>query len=312
MKKFFITVLTSIVAFSFLVGIQNSKKSNVLINEEGQSIRLSMPLVTDDPLATNYGATPKEERGIDVRKWLSPSVKINVAGASGSGTIVYFDPTTKYAYVQSCGHLWDGAMSAKEGKSRKLTCKVVLWYKNNEKLPKSQIYPAEVLYYYNASGHDISLLRFKPDFEPNYFSIAPVDYQIKEGTILHSVGCDGGEEVAHYSVEVVYYRKVDGTYYQDLVTIRNSPRPGRSGGGLMSNEYYVGICWGTSAYDGGGNGYFTPLPTIREFNEREGYGWLNDVGNMARQLPIIDRNSPQKNYPKDYIPMPNAVIYYKE
>jgi len=54
-----------------------------------------------------------------------------------------------------------------------------------------------------------------------------------------------------------------------------------------------------------GNGLFTPLKTIREYNAKNGYGWLNDVGiNIARRIPIVDRNNPQGIYPKDYIPLP--------
>jgi hypothetical protein len=93
--------------------------------------------------------------------------------------------------------------------------------------------------------------------------------------------------------------------WQDLVTTENSPRPGRSGGGLMTENFYVGICWGTSSYSGDGNGFFTPLSTIRQYNKQNGYGWLNEVNiSWARMIPIKDRNNPQGEYPKDYIPLP--------
>jgi hypothetical protein len=118
------------------------------------------------------------------------------------------------------------------------------------------------------------------------------------------VGCDSGSEVAHYGVRYVGFRDV-GSGWKDLVTTENSPRPGRSGGGLMSENYYVGICWGTSRYDGNGNGYFTPLSTIRDYNKRNGFGWLNEVGlSLARLIPIVDRNNPQGEYSADYIPLP--------
>ena len=91
----------------------------------------------------------------------------------------------------------------------------------------------------------------------------------------------------------------------NVITTENSPRPGRSGGGLMSEDYYVGICWGTTDLSGSGNGLFTPLKVVRELNEKNGYGWLNDVSiSLARKLPIVDRNNPQGQYPPDYIPLP--------
>lgn len=265
----------------------------------------NMPLVQDDPFAAMaYGMTPREQREAEFRRWLCLGLKIQVQGASGSGTIIYFNAEDGYAYVQSCGHLWDGNMTAAEGEQRKVTCKVVTWYHNSTKLDALRDYPAEVLYYSNSRGRDISLLRFKPDWIPEFLPIAPEDFEFKKDMRLHSVGCDGGREVAHYDVRYIGMRDV-GSGWLDVVTTENSPRPGRSGGGLSSEDHYVGICWGTTDYDGSGNGMFTPLSTIRQYNKQNGYGWLNDVGqNLAQMIPIVDRNNPQKKYPPGYIPLP--------
>ena len=264
-----------------------------------------MPLVDDGlfALLANGGA-PVEQRGLEYRKWLAPGLKISVRDGSGSGTIVYYDHKTGWAWVQSCGHLWSGNMSATDGKRRKVTCTVTTWYHNLNKLDSPREYPAEVLYYNNQSGEDISLLRFRPDWEPEFFPIAQDDYHFANNVRLHSVGCDGGREVAHYDVRYIGMRETD------IVTTENSPRPGRSGGGLTSDDgYFVGVCWGTSDYSGSGNGFFTSLGVIREFNEKNGFGWLNDVGrSLAREIPIIDRNNPQREYPKDYIPLPGNRI----
>ena len=262
-----------------------------------------MPLVDNDPFATAaYGGYPIEQRGIEYRKWLSAGLKIIVPDGSGSGTIVYFDPESGWAYVQSCGHLWSGNMTAEQGLSRNVKCQVKTWYHNLNKLIEPRIYPAEVIYYSNISGKDCSLLRFKPDWKPDYFPIGSNDFSYHKGMEFHSIGCDGGREVAHYDVEYV------GMMNGSIVTTRNSPRPGRSGGGLISkNNYYVGICWGTSNYNGNANGYFTTLSALRKCNEENGYGWLNNVNlNLARMIPIIDKNSPQRVYPWDYIPMPRS------
>lgn len=265
----------------------------------------NMPLVEDDPFAAAaHGGAPIEKRDAQYRDWLCAGLKIRVSGSSGSGTIVYYDPETGYAYVQSCGHLWSGNMNAEEGKRRKVTAKVITWYHNEKKLDRERDYPAEVLYYSNSRGRDISLLRFKPDWVPNYFPIAPEDFEFKKDMRLNSVGCDGGREVAHYDVRFIGMRNV-GDGWTDLVTTENSPRPGRSGGGLMTDNLYVGICWGTSSYSGDGNGFFTPLKTVREYNKRNGFGWLNEVNvSWARMIPIKDRNNPQGEYPKNYIPLP--------
>lgn len=283
--------------------------------------QIDMPIVTDHPLsylASNMA--PVEQRDITVRKWLAVSLKISVEGGSGSGTIVYFDPKDGYAYMQSCGHLWShGEMTAEQGKTRKLRCKVTTWYKNMVKLDSPQSYDAEVIYYSYERGRDVSLLRFKPDWVPEFFPIAPEDIPLPKGMRLHSCGADGGREVAHYDVKVVGEEPASMAFFQggrflyaksaymDLITTENSPRPGRSGGGLMTDEYYVGICWGTSDKSGNGIGLFTPLSTLRAFNEKNGYGWLNKIqASPARTIPIVDRNGQQRTYPKDYIPLPNG------
>jgi hypothetical protein len=263
---------------------------------------IEMPIVTDDPFAhLACGGEPKEQRDEQFRKWLCVSLKIQVSNASGSGTIVYHNLDDGYAYVQSCGHLWNGNMTAEEGKRKQIKCKVITWYHNMTKLGEPKEYPAEVLYYSNTRGADCSLLKFKPDWEPAFIPVAPTNYEFKEGSRLHSCGCDGGRECAHYDVRVLGMRGAD------LCTTENSPRPGRSGGGLMTDDMYVGICWGTTERSGNGNGFFTPLKVLREYNEKNGYGWLNEVNvvSLARQIPIIDRNNQQGTYPKDYIPLPN-------
>jgi hypothetical protein len=280
-------------AFVFLVSLNNQTEQ--------------MPLIKDDPyFNATYGETPIEQRGAGVRKWLATGLKISVSGASGSGTIVYYDELSKYAYVQSCGHLWNGSMTAQEGIERKVNCKVITWYHNDQKLPSPKTYTAEVLYYNNGEGEDCSLLRFKPDWTPDYFPIAPEDFIIQPNTKFHSVGCDSGGEVAHYDVTSVGLRKIGPNQSLDLVTTQNSPRPGRSGGGLMTDEFYIAICWGTSDYEGRQNGFFTPHQVFRAYNKKNGYEWLNQIGtSLARQIPIIDRNNPQGKYPKNYVPLPN-------
>jgi hypothetical protein len=259
----------------------------------------NMPLVRDSAYEAVYNAEPIEQRDSQFQRWLAVGMKISVKGASGSGTIVYFDDSTNYAYVQSCGHLWTGKMTAEEGKKKQLKCKVTTWYWNDLKLTEPRTYDAEVLYYNNVRGQDVSLVRFRPDWRPDYIPIAPQDFQFTSGMRLHSVGCDLGKEVAHYDVQFIQIK--DG----DIVTTENSPRPGRSGGGLMTDNMYVGICWGTSSYSGDGVGFFTPLKTLRDHNKQNGFEWLNDAGySLARQIPIKDHDNPSRRFPPDYVPLP--------
>jgi hypothetical protein len=263
----------------------------------------NMPLVPPVPLTGDndlYGM-PIEERGEEYKKFLSPSLKIMVSGASGSGTIIYYDKKENLAYVATCGHLWNpGVLNYEQAKIKKLKCKVLTWFHNDKKLDETKTYEASVLFYSYVEGCDTALIKFTPDWIPDYFPIAPKDYPYIKGSMAHSMGCDGGNEVAHYKVEIVGIRNRG-----DLVTIQNSPRPGRSGGGLVDdNFFYIGTCWGTTAFDGGGQGFFTSLPVIHDFWSKNSFDWLLKI--KKQKIIVLDRNTNKKEIIEgDYILMPS-------
>lgn len=297
-----IVFFTSLAICDFVICFQNCDP--IIMRSSPLGIA-PMPLVRDsDPLtASERHFAPIEQRGAEFRRYLSPSLKVHASGASGSGTIVYFDESTGWAYVASCGHLWRSSRSAKDLEKRPVSAKVVTWYKNNQRLSSPQEYSAEVLFWSNKRGFDSSLLRFRPDWAPDYFPIAPKNYKMNAGLRLHSLGCDGGREVAHYDVEFVEYRGVD------LITRRNSPRPGRSGGGLLSTDgWYVATCWGTSSFDGSGIGYFTPLSAIYSVYSQNGFEWLLEIGqsSIAQRIPIRDWKYPNRDFDRDYVPVPGT------
>tara|TARA_Y100000034_G_scaffold133308_1_gene198423 strand:+ start:2432 stop:3517 length:1086 start_codon:yes stop_codon:yes gene_type:complete len=299
MQKWMMYLVLPVVAF-ISVGVASGLNQQAII---GSSPIDNMPLVEprsdDKPHQTSFA--PQEDRGPEYRRFLAPSLKIRAGGSSGSGTICFYDEIKNEAWVISCGHLWSGNKSAS---SPPRDAKVVTWYHNDQKLSEPKTYPAKVIFYSNKRGWDISLLKFQPDWTPEYFPIAPLNYPIKIGMRAHSVGCDGAREVARYDVEVIDL----GGNGDDLRTRRNSPRPGRSGGGLLTEDgYFIGICWGTTAFDGSGTGLFTALGSIHNVYKREGYGWLLDVppsGGMARRIPIRDMEGPQRQYDRKYIPLP--------
>lgn len=263
----------------------------------------NMPLVPVVPLTGDndlYG-TPTEERGEEYKKFLSPSLKVMINGGSGSGTIIYYDKKDNIAYVATCGHLWSpGVSSYDQTKIKKLKCKVATWYHNDKKLDTPKTYEASVLFYSYVDGCDTALIRFSPDWVPDYFPIAPKDYPYVKGRKAHSMGCDGGSEVAHYVVEIVGLRNKG-----DLVTIQNSPRPGRSGGGLVDDDcFYIGTCWGTTAFDGSGQGFFTSLPVIHDFWNKNGFDWLLKI--KKQKIIILNRNTNKKELlDSNYILMPS-------
>jgi hypothetical protein len=261
----------------------------------------NMPIMKELP-RDYHGSSPHEQRDAKFRVFLSASVKIQVGNGSGSGTIIYYDEKNNLAYVASCGHLWNkGSMSEEQAKAKNVRCEIVTWYKNQVKLEKPESFEAKMLFYSYTDDIDTSLLVFSPDWKPTYFPIAPVDYEYKFGSIAHSCGCDGGKEVAHYEVKLL---ELNG----DLVTIENSPRPGRSGGGLLDEEMYIGTCWGTEYIDGSGMGFFTPIKDIHHFwGKQKSYNFLlnkkpNNI--KGKLIPIFDRKSNKRSYDQNYILVP--------
>lgn len=258
---------------------------------------IPMPSYRDqDPITSgqNWGQ-PVAQRGAEYRKYLAASVMIHAGDGGGSGTIIYYDNATGEAYIASCGHLWEGNASAKELANNPPTCRIFVYYHNDTKLSQVQEFQGTVLYYCNDYGYDSSLIKFKPDWEPEFFPIAPLGYNLPVGSHQHSTGCDRGTEVAHYDVEIVGMRGID------LITQQNSPRPGRSGGGLLTDDgYYVGICVRTSDTSGNGVGVFTPLSSIHKMYTENGYAWLLD--SIARSIPIFDQDRNMNLSDKDLIP----------
>jgi hypothetical protein len=290
-----------------LVGLNFHSRNDHIIKKWAPNDHIiEMPIVQDSkPIKTLTDSVPFAQRDEKYIKYLSASVKINVSGASGSGTIFYYDPKENWAYVISCGHLWSGDKSYKELQKKPQKAKIITWYHNDTKLEESKTYDCEVLFWSNTRGEDCSCMRFQPDWEPNYFAIASKNYKINKGEIFNSLGCDGGDEVARYEVEFIEMRG------DDIITKRNSPRPGRSGGGLLTNSgWLVGICWGTSdTTTGNGIGYFTPLKSIHEVFIANGHEWILLISEFsARDIPIRDNKSPNQKFDSDYIPIPDLII----
>jgi len=305
MKRISIYLLGFSIFIIIVLALNYNYKSDPIIERwtpKNDVVKMPIVLDTRPNKASLDFVSLIEQREKEFNKYLAASVKISVNGASGSGTICYYDSKENWAYVISCGHLWSGDKEYSES-SVKQKAKIITWYHNKTKLENPKTYEAEVLFWSNKRGYDSSLLRFKPDWIPDYFPIAPVDYVLKKGSKLNSLGCDGGNEVARYEVEFIEYRGLD------LITERNSPRPGRSGGGLITDtEWYVGICWGTSdTVSGNGTGYFTPLSSIHEMFIKNGHEWLIRLSEFSgRNIPIYDWESPQKEFEWDFVPVPTA------
>ncbi len=263
----------------------------------GQIAPIDMPIEINPQFATVYSFDPEPQRGQEFRRYLSPSIKVSTNKASGSATIVAYDGSTNTAWAISCGHLWNPGTSRQP---KDVT--LIVFYHNEHKLEQPRQYKGTVHFHHFFKDKDISLISFHPDWQPDYFPVAPEGYNIVVGQRYHSTGCDRGSEVAHYDVEL--YQNNEGSY----VTRDNSPRPGRSGGGLLTSDgFHIGICVRTSDTSGNGVGAFIKHETIVNTLKAEGYtNLLNRTPySWIRFIPIIDMNNPQGQYDPNYIPLPD-------
>jgi hypothetical protein len=215
---------------------------------------------------------PEPQRDDAVKKFLIPSLCIYNNGIIGSGTICYYDAKNNVAYVLSCAHLFYAENN---------NVIVEAFYHNDKKLTTPKKYVGEIVAI-KIDGYedDIAVVKFTPDWKPVYFPISKITYRYRYNSVLNSVGCDTNSEVANY------YVKVYNLKTSFLITYENSPRPGRSGGGLITNDgFIVGICARTDAVDGTGRGYYVHIVTIHKFcmdNELEFL--LNN--NKNQEIPL--------------------------
>jgi hypothetical protein len=243
-----------------------------------------------------------EERGVEFRRWLAPSVRVTrPGGGGGSGTICHYDG--EWAYVISCGHLYpSGRGTVADLKRRPISKSIRVYYHNDKKLDPHKDYMAETLAYVWNGVYDVSLLRFKPDWEPWVNRIAPEKFKYEKSKYYHSCGCDGLRPVAHYSVKFVEERSRKGV--TEILTVNNGPRGGRSGGGVFTDDHQLlMIC----SRGDGKYGYWSSLHQIHKFLKEENLTFV--LREPAREIPIIDKNNPPGKYPEDYIPIPQLSTY---
>ena len=118
--------------------------------------------------------------------------------------------------------------------------------------------------------------------------------------MYHSCGCDGRSEVAHYMVEFVEERQ--NGKITEIMTEKNGPRGGRSGGGVFTDDgQLIAIC----SRGGGGYGYWSALSQIHKFLKEEKMGFVLEGAASARLIPVVDTKDPRLRFPSDYVPLPS-------
>ena len=248
-----------------------------------------------------------EERGPEWVRWLSTAVRVNGA----SGTMCHYDRTQNWMYVITAGHLFD-KMQYRLGRT---TVRVDVFYWGTQKLARPRTYAAVLLgtvYEHDTENHhayDVALLRFHPDWaNPQYSPIAPKDFKLEFGRYYHSVGCDQVEpmtmsEPAHY-LDMYWYDDPIGSGLTQVMTYKDYPRGGRSGGGVFTDDGQLVFICSRRHGEGPKGGSWTSLNQIYHFLNETGYGFVAD-DIPARRKQIVDLDHPGYAKPREFILVPS-------
>lgn len=219
----------------------------------------------------------------------------------GSGTIIY--SSNHKNYVLTCGHLFDGKIN---------TCMIHIIYLNGKKLETVKEYKAQVVFL--SIAEDVSLVFFTSDekFLP-YKPMAPSQLILKDGDVVESCGADGvlykdKKYMCSYTVQIQLFADKIQTH------VKNSPTPGRSGGGLMHKNMIIGVCSGNAGgtvrntpkgkvYNYDGNGIYINVSVVKRLLKGTKHDWLCEVykNKLTKPITINGRQSSTKQLPKPKI-----------
>ena len=263
--------------------VQHSKTAPMPLYQDGGNTPLPFVIEDDGPILRQ--SLPVAQRDAKYSRYLGATVEIRVNHGMGSGAIIGYNPKTHDTYVATAGHLWKDAVLFN---ARNVEAAHIRVFYKEQKLSKPQDYTGRILYRNFSWGRDMALISFQADWEPQIFPIAPLNYQIKEGVSYSSCGCDYDSEPARYGVEFCGY-ETRGTLSM-LCTKFNGPRPGRSGGGVLTSDgWYIATVIATEDHQGRGRGrgFNTSLKVIHETYSKLGYDWL-----LQQKPKILNRVYP--------------------
>jgi hypothetical protein len=187
------------------------------------------------------------------------SVRLNYPYAS-SGTVFKVTPNDKgyTSYILSTGHM-----------KKREDPQIEFFFMDGEKLEKPFIVKGNIIFLVENSfkGCDFSVIEVTTKNKPAFIPLAKKDAKEKDKCL--SIGCDLATVPKCYSCTVLNLGK------HDYILENDSPKAGRSGGGLFLNHEIVGVCWGCATWGNKEvNGLFTRASVVRNLLTAAGYEHL--------------------------------------
>ncbi len=188
------------------------------------------------------------------RNAFNATVRLRIEDANGhsvgTGTVV--DGHGREVLAVTCGHIFRDSA----GQGRVL---VDLFQNGQQQTVEGTLISYDLT-------RDIGLVSFVPGFDMARVKIAPAGHRFAQGDIVFSVGCDNGSEP---SIRDSRITSIDRYLGPPNIEATGEPAPGRSGGGLFSQDgYLIGICNHADPRDH--EGIYASLPTIHWELDRVG------------------------------------------
>lgn len=187
------------------------------------------------------------------------SVRVNYPYAS-SGTVFKVTPNDKgyTSYILSTGHM-----------KKREDPQIEFFFMDGEKLDEPLVVKGNIIFLVENSfkGCDFSVIEVRTKGKPAFIPIAKKDAKEKDKCL--SIGCDSASVPKCYSCTVLNLEKLD------YILENDSPKAGRSGGGLFLKHEIVGVCWGCRTWGNEErNGLFTRASVVRNLLMTAGYEYL--------------------------------------
>jgi thiol-disulfide isomerase/thioredoxin len=260
----------------------------------GQASREPIVLKQDSPVrlipasitgSTEIVASARGEpsRGISDRDLVWASVRLRIEDSTGSscGTGTIVDARQGEALILTCGHIFrdsqEKGRAAAEGSRRRIAVDLF------GPVPAENI-PGRLISF--DESRDVGLLSIHVPGPVTVVHVAPPGYHVKLGERVINVGCNNGEAPTARHASVA---SLDRYLGPPNIEVTGQPLPGRSGGGLFTeNGLLIGICNAADRDDN--QGLYAALASVHEELDRArlAYVYRPGVEGPAESLAAVD------------------------
>ena len=210
--------------------------------------------------------------GQNAKPWESVvRIKVGSGGsrfAIGSGTVIH--STDAESIILTCAHLFPGS-----------NIRVDLFDGQPQSRFSGQTYKATLID--SDKGRDVALVRFKPGRKLPFTRVAPLGHSVRSGSSATAVGCPYGRDAVTWDTQVTDRNIKIGSI--SLIECDRAPEMGRSGGGLFSGGYLVGVCDFTEPT--GNHGLYATTDSIHAILNRAGLARLYSPNRPLTQSPLV-------------------------